>query len=109
MDSLDKLYYSISEVSELTEVPTTTLRFWEREFSELSPRRTPKGQRQYTPRDIDTIRTLRFLLKDKGMKIEAARAELKNNRQGVDKTKEVIQRLQGIRSELMKLLKAFNG
>lgn len=108
-DSLDKLYYSISEVSELTELPASTLRFWEKEFKELRPHRTPKGQRQYTPKDIETIRMLRFLLKERGLKLDAAKAELRNNRKGVDKTHEVVRRLQGIRSTLLKLLDASAG
>lgn len=105
-DSLNKLYYSIREVSALTELPPSTLRFWEKEFSELRPRRTPKGQRQYSPKDIETIRMLKFLLKDRGLKAEAARAELRNNRRNVDKTHETIQRLKSIRATLLKLMDA---
>lgn len=105
-DSFEKRFYSISEVAELTELPQSTLRFWESEFSELRPHRTPKGQRQYTAKDIETVLMLRFLLKDRGLKIDAAKAELRNNRRGVDKTHEVINRLRGIRATLMKLLDA---
>ncbi|MDE6277427.1 MAG: MerR family transcriptional regulator [Muribaculaceae bacterium] len=106
METTDKLYYSVSEVSELTELPASTLRFWESQFTELRPHRTPKGQRRYTTKDIETIRMLRFLLYDRGLKLEAAREELKRNREGVDKRAEVVKRLQDIRTRLMKILEA---
>mgnify|MGYP001066419332 CR=1 FL=1 len=106
LESLDKLYYSISEVSEMTELPVSTLRFWEKEFSELSPKRTQKGRRLYSTKDIETIRMLRFLLKDRGLKLDAAKAELRNNRKGVDKTHDVVRRLQGVRATLLRLLEA---
>ncbi len=104
MDSLDKHFYTIREVSELTELPASTLRFWETQFSELRPNRTNKGQRRYTPKDIETIRMLRFLLHERGLKLEAAREELKRNRRGVDKTAEVVHRLEDVRTQLQKIL-----
>ncbi|MDE6310438.1 MAG: MerR family transcriptional regulator [Muribaculaceae bacterium] len=104
MDSLDKHFYTISEVSELTELPPSTLRFWETQFSELKPNRTHKGQRRYTPKDIETIRMLRFLLHERGLKLEAARDELKRNRRGIDKTADIVRRLEEARSQLQKLL-----
>ena len=109
MDTLDKHFYTISEVSELTELPASTLRFWETQFSELRPNRTKKGQRRYTPKDIETIRMLRFLLHERGLKLEAARDELKRNREGVDMTADVVRRLEDARSQLQKILDQITG
>lgn len=105
-DKLEKLYFSISEVSEQTGITASTLRFWEKEFRELKPHRTQKGQRKYTAKDIETINLLKYLLKDKGLKIEAARIELRKNRDGVDKRHQTIERLIEIRSTLERILEA---
>lgn len=105
-DSLEKLYYSISEVVEQTGVPAPTLRFWEREFRELKPHRTPKGQRKYSAKDVETINLLYYLLKEKGLKIEAAKIELRKNREGVDRRHQTIERLRDIRATLCSLLEA---
>lgn len=106
MDSLDKKFYSTSEVSALTGVPESTLRYWETEFSELRPSRSPKGRRRYTPANIETVRMLQYLLKDRGLKIEAARTELRRNRRGVDLRHDCVKRLREVRATLVKLITA---
>ena len=74
-ESTSKRYYKISEVVDMTGVVASTLRFWETQFSILSPKRNDRGTRFYTPADIDTINMIKYLLHDKGLKIEAAREE----------------------------------
>ena len=81
-ESTSKRYYKISEVVDMTGVVASTLRFWETQFSILSPKRNDRGTRFYTPADIDTINMIKYLLHDKGLKIEAAREELRINRDG---------------------------
>lgn len=109
-DSLSKTYFQISDVAELLGVPATTLRFWEREFPTLiKPYRNAGGRRYYSPADIENIRKIIYLLKDRGLKLDAAKAELTHNRAGVEKRFEVIERLKQMRGEVEQLLSALNS
>ena len=72
----DKLYFKISEVSELCGLPSHVLRFWESEFKKIRPRRTASGQRSYTRKDIETILEIKHLLHDKKFTLEGARKYL---------------------------------
>ncbi len=104
MDNTNKKYYKISEVSEITGLPMSTLRFWESQFPAINPRRNDRGTRFYTPRDIETIRMVSYLVKDKGMKLEAAQEEMKRNRDGVAKRFEAIEGLRNVRNRLQELI-----
>ena len=104
MDSTSKKYYKISEVAELVGLPMSTLRFWENIFPTINPRRNDRGTRFYTPRDIEAIRMISYLGKDKGMKLEAAKEELKRNRDGITKKFETVQRLRQVRDRLQEML-----
>lgn len=104
MDNTNKKYYKISEVSEITGLPMSTLRFWESQFPTINPRRNDRGTRFYTPRDIETIRMVSYLVKDKGMKLEAAQEEMKRNRDGVAKRFEAIEGLRNVRDRLQELI-----
>lgn len=108
MDSLNKRYYKISEVSEILGIPESTLRFWETKFSVLKPRRNSGGTRFYTPNDIDKIRMVHYLVKEKKLRIEAAQEMLRNNSSGVSRRYEAIQRLKDIRGKLNDLLVSLN-
>lgn len=107
-NDISKKYYRIREVAEILDLPQSTLRFWEKEFPESAPVRTPTNQRLYTPEKMETLRLIRFLLKDKGLKTAAAREQLRINRQNVERRLDVISKLQGIRDELSEMLKAFS-
>ena len=101
-----KLYYSISEVADMFGVAESLLRYWESEFPEqIKPRKAGRGVRQYTKEDIEEIRLIYYLLKDKGLKIAAAREHLKKNKSGEQQTMEVIERLRGIKDELQSIRK----
>ncbi|WP_289732483.1 MerR family transcriptional regulator [uncultured Duncaniella sp.] len=104
MDITSKKYYKISEVSEMLGLPMSTLRFWENHFPTINPRRSDRGTRFYTPRDIEAIRMIAYLVKDKGMKLEAAQEELKRNRDGVVKKFETVEKLKKIRATLQEML-----
>lgn len=97
-----KLYYTISEVAEQFGVKDTLLRYWESEFPQLSPKKV-RGVRQYTAEDIDQVRLIHSLVKGRGLKIAAARELLKKNKEGVQQTSEVVEHLQNIRAELVKI------
>lgn len=107
-DSIDKKYYRIKDVSTLLGLPQTTLRFWETKFSFIRPFRDSKGNRYYTPHDIELLKMVQYLLKERGLKIEAAQAELNRNRSGVERKFIVVERLKGVRHELEQMLKALD-
>ena len=109
-----KIYYSISEVSEITGIKPYVLRFWEKEFPILKPKKNRAGNRSYQLKDIDTINQIKHLLYDDGHTIEGARAKLKNikyKKSGGSKTKENV-RLRGllmdVKRELNEILKSFS-
>lgn len=107
-DELTKKFYRISDVSELLNLPQSTIRFWEKEFSELRPRRSGGGTRYYTPNDIEILKIIRFLIKDKRLTIEGAREHLRRNRADMERKHLVVERLQSIRSRLTDLLDALD-
>lgn len=74
---IEKLYYSIGEVASMLDVNKSLLRFWETEFTNLRPKKASKGNRLYTKQDIDYIKKIKNLVKDKGFTIEGARKQLK--------------------------------
>lgn len=103
-ENTDKKYYKIGEVSEMLGLPTSTLRFWESRFPTVSPKRNSRGTRFYTCDDIEALRMVHFLVKDKGMHIEAALEELKVNRHGVSRKAEALAGLKRVRDSLQDLL-----
>lgn len=109
MDELSKKFYKIGEVADILDIPASTLRFWEKEFTILRPRRNAKNIRVYTPQDVETIRKLYYLVKEKGLKLDAAQEYLNKNRQVVDKTFEVVENLKKIREQLVGLQSALNS
>lgn len=98
-----KLFYSISEVAEMFDVNDTLLRFWEKEFPQINPKKAGRGVRQYTKEDIEVIRVVYNLVKVRGLRIEAARDLLKKNHAGTAQSTEVVDRLRAIRDELVTL------
>ena len=106
MDNIEKKYYKIREVADILGVPPSTLRFWESKFTLVKPRRNTGGTRFYTPADIEILRLIFYLVKDKGLKLEAAEAEIRRNRTGVTRRYRAIERLKDVRAKLTDLLKA---
>lgn len=106
MEELDKKYYKIKDVAELIGVPQTTIRYWEREFPGISPARTASGMRQYTPSDIETLRIIYYLLKTKGLKLEAAKEQMRLNKDNISKKLKVLRELGEIKEELDVMLKS---
>ncbi len=102
-DKLSKKFYKIGDVAEILNVPTSTLRFWEKEFTVIKPKRNTKNIRVYTVKDIETIKMIYYLVKEKGLKLDAAQAMIKRNRDGISKQFEVVERLKGVREQLMQL------
>ncbi|MBO7118738.1 MAG: MerR family transcriptional regulator [Bacteroidaceae bacterium] len=98
-----KKYYGIAEVAEQFKVAESLLRFWEKEFPNIKPRKSGRGVRMYTKEDIEEVRLVYNLLKVRGMKIAAAKQVLSRNRKAASDTSEIINRLQSIKSELQEI------
>lgn len=109
MDTLVKKYYKISEVAELLGIPASTLRFWEKSFTVIKPRRNDHGTRFYTPSDIEKISMVYYLVKEKGLKLDAAQEMIRRNPQGTEQRHRTIARLKEIRSTLQGMLDALNA
>lgn len=98
---MDKLFYSIGEVSRMLGVERSTLRYWEQEFSIIKPHTSKKGTRQYTPSDIKKLRTVQHLLRERGLSIDGAKRSLKHNPDAEVRRVDVLERLEKVRKELM--------
>lgn len=104
MDELSKKYYRIREVSDLTGIPASTLRFWESRFTIITPHRNDRGTRFYTPRDIEIISMIHYLVKDRGLKLEAAQELIRANPEGITRRHRALERLRNIRATLKDLI-----
>ncbi len=104
-----KLYYSISEVAQMFDVNESLLRFWEKEFPQLEPKKGGRGVRQYRKEDIEVVKLIYHLVKERGMTIPGARQRIKDNKEATLQNFEVVERLKGIREELLSMKKALDG
>lgn len=100
---IEKSYYSIGEVAELLGVSQSLIRFWETEFEQLQPKKNRKGNRMYTPANIEQLRTIYHLVKERGYTLKGAREMLKSKAPVVDKQLAVRESLLKIRSFLTEL------
>lgn len=106
MNDLDKKYYRIAEVSELLDLPQSTLRYYESQFPQLKPTRNAKGTRYYTPKDIELLRQIKYLVHEKGLKIEAATKQMRMANDTVATRTKTLNRLMEMRQKLCALEKA---
>ena len=109
MDSLDKKFYKISEVAEILGIPASTLRFWEKSFTVIKPKRNSHGTRFYTPADLEKISMNHYLVKEKGLKLEAAQEQIRSNPTGVERRHQTVARLKQMRTTVKALLDALNS
>ena len=109
MEITDKIYYKIREVAEMTGLPLSTLRYWESRFTIIKPKRNEHGSRFYTKSDIEKIKMVYFLVKDKGLKLEAAEEQIKHNHSGISRHAAAVDRLKTLRAELCAMLDALNS
>lgn len=108
IDDLDKKFYKIKDVAEFIGVPQSTLRFWEKEFPQCAPKRSSHNLRYYTSDDIRILQIIKFLLKEKGLKIEAAKSQLASNTANISRTLDIIETLENTRNDLERLLDAID-
>ena len=101
-----KLFYSISEVAQQFDVNESLLRYWEKEFPELiMPKKAGGNVRQYRKEDIENIRLIYHLVKEKGMTLSGAKQRLKQNKETLVKTADIVERLTKIKDELIAMRK----
>lgn len=110
----EKLYYSMGEVAEMFDVNTSLIRHWESQFSILRPKRNKKGNRLFSPEDVENLKMIYHLVKERGMTLEGAKKALRKapSESGVDRDAELMERLQRIRALLVEVredLKAGEG
>ena len=103
-----KMYYSIGEVAKMFDVNESLLRYWEKEFPIISPKKAGGNIRQYRKEDIENIRLVYHLVKEKGMTLQGAKLRLKANKEKTVQTAEVLDRLKQILEELVKLRKSLD-
>ena len=104
----EKLYYSIGEVAEMLDVNLSLLRYWEKEFPFICPKKTNKSTRLYTQENINDIKLVYHLVKEKKLTLEGAKKRLKENKNGIIKNHEIILRLQEIQKEIQHIKEQFN-
>jgi DNA-binding transcriptional MerR regulator len=103
VENPNKIYYAIGEVADMFDVNTSLIRFWEKEFDIIKPKKNNKGNRLFTQSDIKHFRLIHHLVKEKGYTLKGAKESLKLNPEGIDKNAEVIESLENIRQQLLEL------
>ena len=101
LDLPNKLYYGIGEVSKAFNVNASLIRYWEKEFDELNPKKNSKGTRRYSSVDIERLQIIHHLVKEKGFTLEGAKDQLKI----LNKNFEVIKKLEKIKANLINIKK----
>ena len=97
----DKRYYSIGEIAKAFNVNTSLLRFWEKEFKEIQPKKKQSGARKYTPQDVIIIEKIYYLVKEKGLTIEGTKKQLKIKNPSDNNNQIIIQKLEKLKAELL--------
>ena len=103
VDLPEKRYYGIGEVAQAFGVNTSLIRFWEKEFDVLQPKKNAKGNRKFTPQDIKNLQLIYHLVKERGFTLEGAKIHLKEDKHKTLSNFEVIEKLQKVKAELIKI------
>ena len=99
----EKRYYRIGEVAKAFGVNTSLIRFWENEFDVLKPKKNARGNRKFTPEDIKNLKLIYYLVKERGFTLDGAKTHLKEEKQPALSNFELIDKLQKIKAELLKI------
>ena len=101
----EKRYYGIGEVAKAFNVNTSLIRFWEKEFDVLKPKKNAKGNRKFTPEDIKNLKFIFHLVKERGFTLEGAKTHLKEEKKQALSKFEIINKLENVKSQLIKIKK----
>lgn len=99
----EKLYYSIGEVAEAFGVNASLIRFWEKEFDVLKPKKNAKGNRKFSQEDVKNLELIYRLVKERGFTLEGAKVQLKENKKKPLDNFEIIRKLENVKAELIKI------
>ncbi|WP_299215307.1 MerR family transcriptional regulator [uncultured Dokdonia sp.] len=105
VDLPEKLYYSIGEVSKAFGVNNSLIRFWEKEFDVLQPKKNAKGNRKFTPQDIKNLELIYHLVKERGFTLEGAKTHLKEDKKETLSNFDIIRKLENVKAQLLELKK----
>ncbi len=96
----DKRYYSIGELAKAFDVNASLIRFWDKEFDILKPKKNAKGNRMFTPEDVKNLQLIYHLVKERGFTLDGARTHLKEGQKKTLDKFEIISKLEGIKMHL---------
>ncbi len=99
----EKRYYGIGEVAKAFGVNTSLIRFWEKEFDVIKPKKNAKGNRKFTPEDITNLKFIYHLVKERGFTLEGAKTHLKEGKDKSFSKFDIIQKLENVKAELLKI------
>lgn len=100
---IEKLFYTIGEVAEMFNVNTSLIRFWEKEFDIIKPKRNKKGNRLFTKQDVENFYIIYHLVKERGLTLDGARKKMKENKEDTINNFEIIKSLQNIKELLLEV------
>jgi DNA-binding transcriptional MerR regulator len=101
--SKDKRYFSIGELAKAFDVNASLIRFWDKEFDILKPKKNAKGNRMFTPEDVKNLQVIYHLVKERGFTLEGARTHLKEGQKKTLDKYEIISKLEAIKAQLTNL------
>lgn len=102
-EKVDKIYYSIGEVAKMFNVNTSLIRFWEKEFDIIKPHKNKKGNRLFTKADVDNFHVIYHLVKERGFTLQGAKNKLKDNKEEVMNSAEIVKSLTRIKEFLLEI------
>lgn len=103
IDLPEKRYYAIGEVAKAFAVNTSLIRFWEKEFDVLKPKKNAKGNRKFTPEDIKNLKFIYHLVKERGFTLDGAKTHLKEEKKEALNNFEIVSKLEDIKNQLIKI------
>lgn len=103
IDLPEKRYYGIGEVAKAFGVNTSLIRFWEKEFDAIKPKKNAKGNRKFTPEDIKNLKFIYHLVKERGFTLEGAKTHLREEKKKTLDNFEIISKLEAVKNQLVKI------
>lgn len=103
IDLPEKRYYGIGEVATAFKVNASLIRFWEKEFDVLKPKKNSKGNRKFTPEDIKNLKFIYHLVKERGFTLEGAKTHLKEEKKQALNKFDIVEKLEDIKAQLLKI------
>ena len=101
----EKRYYGIGELAKAFDVNASLIRFWDKEFDEINPKKNAKGDRMFRPDDVKVLQMIYHLVKERGFTLEGAKIHLKESKKKTLDNYEIISKLEGIKNQLLELKK----